>query len=171
MLASTRSLLGKVLAVEGDHTAVRQVYEERLLRGLGIVDIAPTVEVLAVVVAEQGETTWAVRLLAAAAALRDSLGAPLPPVCRADYERFLVAARAKLGEQAFVVAWAEGQSMTWEQALAVRGPVRIPSEIPSTPPATSPPTGPPELTGREVEVLPLLPHGLTTTHIPDQLPT
>src|SRR5205807_4455271 len=116
MLASTRSLLGKVLAVEGDHTAARTMYEESLLRGLGIVDIAPTVEGLAVVVAEQGETTWAVRLLAAAAALRDSLGAPLPPVSRADYERSLAAARAQLGEQAFAVAWAEGQSLTWEQA-------------------------------------------------------
>jgi predicted ATPase/class 3 adenylate cyclase/DNA-binding CsgD family transcriptional regulator len=169
MLASTRALLAKVLAVEGDHTAARTIYEESLLRDLAIVDIAPTVEGLAVVVAEQGETIWAIRLRAAAAALRDSLGTPLPPVCRADYEHSLAAARAQLGEQAFAVAWAEGQSMTWEQALAARGPVTIPSKIPPTPLAKSPPTAPFGLTAREVEVLRLLAQGLTDAQIAEQL--
>src|SRR2546423_8732 len=94
MLASTGSLLAKVLAVEGDHTAARTAYEESLLRGLTIVDIAPALEGLAVVAAEQGETTWAVRLLAAAAALRDSFGAPLPPVYGVGYKRSVADARA-----------------------------------------------------------------------------
>jgi ATP/maltotriose-dependent transcriptional regulator MalT len=169
MLASTRALLAKVLAVEGDHSAARTIYEESLLRDLAIVDIAPTVEGLAVVVAEQGEMTWAVRLLAAAAALRDSLGAPLPPVCRADYEHHIAAARAQLGEQAFAVAWAEGQSMTWEQALAARGPVTIPRETHPTLPMKTPPTAPSGLTVREVEVLRLLSQGLTDAQIAEQL--
>jgi ATP/maltotriose-dependent transcriptional regulator MalT len=169
MIAGTLSLLGKVLAVEGDHTAARTVYEESLLRGLPVVDIAPTVEGLAVVVAAQGETTWAVRLWAAAAALRDSHGTPLPLVYRADYEHSVTAARAQLGEQAFAVTWAEGCGMTWEQALAARGPVTIPSETHPTSPAKSPATYPDGLTVREVEVLRLLAQGLTDAQIAEQL--
>jgi predicted ATPase/DNA-binding CsgD family transcriptional regulator len=169
MLASTGSLLGKVRAAQGDHTAARTAYEESLLRGLAVVDIAPALEGLAVVAAAQGETTWAVRLLAAAAALRDSLGAPLPPVYGADYERCVADARAQLGEQAFAVAWAEGRGMTWEQALAARGPVTIPRETHPTPPAKLPPTSPFGLTVREVEVLRLLAQGLTDAQIAAQL--
>jgi DNA-binding CsgD family transcriptional regulator len=169
MLASTCSLLGKVLAAQGDHTAARTMYEESLLGGLAIVDIAPTLEGLAVVVAAQGETTWAVRLLAAAAALRDSLGAPLPPVYHADYERCVAAARAQLGEQAFAVAWAEGYGITWDQALAARGPVTIPIETHPALPAKSPSTSPIGLTARELEVLRLLAQGLTDAQIAEQL--
>jgi predicted ATPase/class 3 adenylate cyclase/DNA-binding CsgD family transcriptional regulator len=169
MLASTLSLLGKVLAAQGDHTAARTVYEESLLRGLTVVDITPTLEGLAVVVAAQGETAWAVRLWAAAAALRDSLGAPLPPVYRADYERAIAGTRVQLGEQAFAAAWAEGRGMTWEQALAARGPVTIPRETDPTPPAKSPATYPDGLTAREVEVLRLLAQGLTDAQIAEHL--
>ena len=49
------------------------------------------------------------------------LAVPIPPVERADYERSLSAARVHLGERAFAAAWAQGRSMTPEQALAAKG--------------------------------------------------
>src|SRR5947209_7188347 len=169
MLAGTRSLLGRVLAAQGDHTAARTVYEESLLRGLAVVDMAPTLEGLAVVATAQDETAWAVRLWAAAAALRDTLGAPLPAVYRADYERCVATARAQMGEQAFAAAWAEGRGMTWEQALVARGPVTIPIETHPAPPTKWPATYPDGLTVREVEVLRLLAQGLTDARIAEHL--
>jgi len=40
------------------------------------------------------------------------------PIDRVDYEPAVAAARTHLEEQAFTTAWAEGRTMTFEQALA-----------------------------------------------------
>jgi hypothetical protein len=60
----------------------------------------------------------AARLFSAAAALRERLGTPLPPVVQSGHDRAVTAVRASLGENAFAAAWAEGQSMTAEEAVA-----------------------------------------------------
>jgi len=60
-------------------------------------------------------------------ALRDAIGAPLPPVYHTDYDRSVAAARAQLGEKAFATVWAEGRTMTPDQALIDR-----PKEIDQT---------------------------------------
>ena len=57
--------------------------------------------------AVQGQPAWTA-LLGAAEAVRQHIGAPLPPVYRADYERSVAAARALLSEKLFA-AWAEGR--------------------------------------------------------------
>ncbi len=57
------------------------------------------------------------RLLGAAESLRKQLGAPLPAMYHYEYERTVSALRTILGEEAFAVAWAEGQAMTLEQAV------------------------------------------------------
>jgi hypothetical protein len=45
-------------------------------------------------------------------------GAVLWPIYRAPFDEALASARATLGEQAFDAAWAAGQAMTLEQAIA-----------------------------------------------------
>jgi predicted ATPase/DNA-binding SARP family transcriptional activator/Tfp pilus assembly protein PilF len=60
----------------------------------------------------------AARLWGATQALREQIGAPLPPSAREEYDRDVAAARVVLGDEAFSAAWTEGQQMTIEQAIS-----------------------------------------------------
>jgi predicted ATPase len=60
----------------------------------------------------------AARLMGAAAALRDTLGAPLPPAERADYERILAAVRSDAGPAAFEQAWQAGWTLPIDQVIS-----------------------------------------------------
>ena len=62
--------------------------------------------------------TWrAAKLFGVAEAIRDTTGAPLPPVDRQYYESDVTRIRKQLGEDIFECAWAEGKSMPLEQAI------------------------------------------------------
>ena len=170
------SLLGRVTSAQGNYAAARAYYEQSLQvarEGDFKWEIACGLEGLASVVAAQDELAWAARLWGAAAALRKTIGAPLPPVYRPDYEQSVAAARTQLGEQTFASAWAEGRAMTPDQALAARGPAPVlmpdPMEQPSPSPAKSAVPYPDGLIAREVEVLRLVAHGLTNAQVAEQL--
>ena len=171
--AESLSLLGQAAAVRSDYTTARTLYEESLdiTKGAGDkLNISSYLEGLAGVVAAQGELIWAMRLWGAAEALRDAMGTPIPPVYHAEYERAITAARDNLGEKAFAVAWAEGRSMTPDQAFAAQG-TAISTTIARDGPhlakvAISYPAG---LTTREVEVLRLVAQGMTNEQVADQL--
>jgi hypothetical protein len=60
---------------------------------------------------EAMRSALAARLLAAAAGLRESMGAPALPPGLAD-EEFVDTIRSALSEQTFTDAWAEGRAMT-----------------------------------------------------------
>ncbi len=59
------------------------------------------------------------RLFGAAAASRNILGTPLPPMDRAFYDRSMAAIHLQLEDTLFATAWAEGQAMTLEEAVKV----------------------------------------------------
>jgi len=116
--------LAKVVAAQGDNEAARALHEESIAvaRKAGDrVNIAFGLEGLGTAVAAQGKHVWAARLLGAAEALRQAIGAPLPPVERPSYESAVATTRDHLGEQAFIAAWNEGRKMTLEQVLAAGG--------------------------------------------------
>ena len=173
--AESLCFLASMTAFQGDYAAAQALYEQSLVilkEADDKWDIAYNLEGLASVIVLQGDPVWAARLWGVAEALREAMGAPIPPVYRPAYERSVAAARKQLGEKAFAVAWAEGRAMTPEQALAVQGKAMIrtamDTRLTSTPPVKSP-TSPAGLTAREVEVLRLLATGLTDAQIAEQL--
>ncbi len=113
--------LGDVALHEGDLAAARQYFRESLglHREVGSpAGLPDAVEGLAKTAAAQREGERAARLFGAAASLRETVGAPLPPAVRPIYERHLAAARALLAPAAWDAAWAAGQRMSVDQAVA-----------------------------------------------------
>jgi len=140
-------------------------------------EIPYPLEALALAAADQGHFQRAARLWGAASGVRDSIHAGLPPSYEADYAPYWQKVRVALGQEAFAAAWAEGQSMTLDQTLALAEAVSPTESALPTPPladAEPPPHArlrPHEygLTPREVEVLRLVASGLTDAQIAEQL--
>src|SRR5204863_7290197 len=80
--------------------------------------VAFTDEKLGWVAAADGQPAAAVRLLGAAAAMRERAGADLYPYETSGHERAQATARAALDEATFAAAWSEGQTMTPDQVIA-----------------------------------------------------
>ncbi len=134
--------LGMALLAQGEYAQALPVYVESLglFQAVGSAwGVAYGLEGVAGVVCARGEPERAARLCGAAAALRDAIGAPLPPEDRADYERIVAAARAALGDDAFAAAWAAGRALSLDQAIAEAAPA--PSDATAAPaPAVIPTT-------------------------------
>ena len=168
-------VLGRLETLEGDLTVARALYEESLVigkEGGNKLNITFYLEGLADVAMVQGDPAWAAKLWGAAETLREAMGAPIPPVYRADYERSVSVARTRLGEKAFAVTWSEGRTMSLEQILAAMGTAEtlaLITEPSSVPPVRLPPTSPTGFTAREMDVLRLLTQGLTSSQIAEQL--
>lgn len=119
-MAISLNNLGAIDAERGEYSSARLKVEQGLIVLYELRDqkaIAGCLENLAKISTALRQTQKAVRLLGAAAALRDTISAPLRPVDRSDVERDVADARAALGEEAFAAAWAQGRAMTLEQAV------------------------------------------------------
>jgi tetratricopeptide (TPR) repeat protein len=113
--------LGLVAFEQGDYAlALSRDLESLAIRQqigakLGIVF---SLEGLAMVYRGLSRPEKAARLWGAAQVMRESVGAPVPPNERTRYRREMDMVRAQLGEYGFQRAYAEGHSMTGEQAVA-----------------------------------------------------
>ncbi|HEX6304716.1 MAG TPA: hypothetical protein VFZ76_11040, partial [Anaerolineales bacterium] len=129
-IALAAETLGNVARARGDFESARELYNESLaidwelgskwhlayaLEGMGYLEVI------------QGTPARALKLLAAAGELRQSIGSPLPAGGQAELDEMLLLARQQLDEHQQNAAWMEGQAFTLEQAVryALYGDVEV----------------------------------------------
>lgn len=113
--------MGRVARARGDLAAARAELAESVVALSAIGDPGPIPQMLytlAAVHADEGSLEGAIRLQAAATKLEEVVGTSVWPANRRESEGWLERARAVLGEASVTSAWAQGQAMTMERAVA-----------------------------------------------------
>jgi tetratricopeptide (TPR) repeat protein len=119
-VASSLNGLTNLLLHSGERAGVRAMLEESLALNTQIGDrtaIAYCLEDFAGLAAASGEHERALRLAGAAAALRQTLGSPLPPPEQAALDALLRPARAALAAPA--AEFAAGERLAIDEAVAL----------------------------------------------------
>jgi non-specific serine/threonine protein kinase len=114
--------LGALKRDEGDYRQAKQLYQRSLQVRHALLakyGIAECFEGLAQVAVAEGQPVRAARLFGAAHWLRETMGTPLEALGRPAQERAVANARTALGEDAFAAAWAAGQAMELDDAVAL----------------------------------------------------
>jgi hypothetical protein len=115
-----QSEMGHVARQMGNYREALALYRETLPdwqkighRGA----VAHQLECMAFIAKAQEQGERAVRLMSAAEALRVASNSPRTPQERIEYDRELAGLRAGMDERTFALLWAEGGSMSMEQAI------------------------------------------------------
>jgi predicted ATPase/class 3 adenylate cyclase len=120
-VAVTLHNLGWVARKRGEVAQAAALQREGLALFHELRNLLPCVEGLehlAATAGVAGQGARAARLLGAAAACREMLGAALPADDCEDVEQSVAAARAALGEEAWAAGFAAGRTLTLEEAIA-----------------------------------------------------
>ena len=121
LLAHSLRSLGNLAQRQGDLAAAHRCYAEglQLVWHLGSKRLIATALLdVAGLAQARGWPGLATRLFGAADHLLTAIGAIIDAAERPAYERDVAATRAQLDEPSFAAAWAEGQAMSLEQAVA-----------------------------------------------------
>jgi predicted ATPase/DNA-binding CsgD family transcriptional regulator len=160
--------LATLAQAERDQERARDLLEEGLELSAELgndADVAHCFDGLAAVAAAGGMMVRAARLWGAEEALLEKMEAAVYTYVpdRSLHRSQVEAARARLGEEAFEAAWAEGRSLSIEQATAYA------LDPATTPETDSPKTYPAGLSAREIEILRLVAGGLTNVEVAEKL--
>ncbi len=121
-IAGTLADLGNLARDQAEYSRARALYGEslRIFRDLDHKrGIARLLEGIACCAAGEGRPDASLRLAGAAAALRQTLGTPLPPAERVALERGLAAAREALSGSDSAAVWMLGWAMPVAEAVAL----------------------------------------------------
>ncbi|HEU5329373.1 MAG TPA: tetratricopeptide repeat protein, partial [Thermomicrobiales bacterium] len=124
-IALVLASLGDAEREQGRYGLATAYYQESLALNQQVGDYraaAQSLEGLALL-AREADSTLAVRLFSAAAALRDRLNAPRPPIAQPAYDQAITLLRQRLGADGFASAWATGQAMALDDILDLAGGV------------------------------------------------
>jgi non-specific serine/threonine protein kinase len=120
-IAGSLSNLGDLARGQGHLPQAAALYRESLTvyqKSGTPFNINQVLESMAALAVAERQPEHAARLLGAAQALRDSVGLPVYTDLRAEHDQVIEAARGALGEAGFTAAWAEGEAMDLQQAIA-----------------------------------------------------
>jgi non-specific serine/threonine protein kinase len=153
--------LGYIALAAGDHARAFASFGEALAQFRRTGDRRGAAECVigfGCVLSARGDAFLAIQCFAAGSSALERLESQLWPSNRADYERWLAVARARVVEGVFESAWTAGSAWTIEEA------VRFVHDLPA-PPARSAGL----LTSRELEVARLVAQGKTNRQVADAL--
>jgi predicted ATPase/DNA-binding XRE family transcriptional regulator len=114
-------LLGYIARLDGDYTQARSLFVDSLKLAFQLKDknnIGLCLIYIGELTLAQRHPEEFVHLLGMAESiLPNNWRQGMPPYFRSDIQMAVDSARATLGEQSFIAAWAEGRAMTMEQAI------------------------------------------------------
>jgi predicted ATPase/class 3 adenylate cyclase len=120
ILAQALTERGRLAIQQGDPARARECLRESLtiLREIEAkLEIAIALTAAASLATAQSHVEQAVRLFGAAEALFEAIHVVIPPTERGEIDGYLAPIHGELAPAAFDALWAEGQAMSWEEAI------------------------------------------------------
>jgi tetratricopeptide (TPR) repeat protein len=117
-----QSELAHIERLQGHYQQASELYRETILEWQRLghrAAIAHQLECFGFIAKAQGEVERTVRLFGAAEALREKINIAMTPQERDEYERAIADLKSNLDEKQYTSLWAEGRSMTMEQAIQI----------------------------------------------------
>jgi predicted ATPase/DNA-binding CsgD family transcriptional regulator len=159
--------LGDVAHQQANYAAAQALREESLALWQQLEDpwgIAYALEGFAELAAVQEQYRLVIRLVASTTVQREAIRAPRSPASAERMQRLVDSARRQLGRAQAGEAWAEGQRLSPEEAVAATAGLTHPQPVPASTPNASD-----RLSPREREVAALITRGFTNRQIADAL--
>ncbi len=117
--ATAHNSLGRLALAQDDRAAAASHFHRSLTLYQEMVDKLGAAIALEGAATTLAPAPLAVKLFGAGHALRQTIGAPVPPIDLDAYETSVRVLRTHIGEAQFEEAWEEGSMLTYEQAIAL----------------------------------------------------